>query len=360
MASVFTSPQHEPKRPPRRKWRWLRWTGWIFAGLFGLLCLLAAAGAVYNAVATARDQRRFPPPGGLVSVEGLRLHLDCRGEGSPTVIFESGLGDPALAWTLVQPEVARFTRACSYDRAGAGYSGEPRNDHPRDGRTLAGELHALLSVAGVTGPYVLVGHSFGGLLVRVFAAAFPAEAAGVVLVDATHEDQIARLEAHLSPAAHRAAMLRRQLPKAVRVNRFGILRLWPAVAGLDPRAPVYGRLPPATLQAFTFLKLQTKALRANLAELDTFEETLAQTRAASTLGNLPLVVLAARVIPSDLSPADAETYGRLWFGELQPELARLSTRGRLVVVDGSGHRISFERPDAILEAVRAVVDEARQ
>jgi pimeloyl-ACP methyl ester carboxylesterase len=340
---------------------WLRRTGWILAGLLGLLSLLAAAGAVYNAAATARDQRRFPPPGRLVDVEGLRLHLDCRGQGDPTVVFESGLGDPALAWALVQPEVARFTRACSYDRAGAGYSDEPRYDRARDGRALVGDLHALLSAAGVTGPYVLVGHSFGGLLVRLFAATFPAEAVGVVLVDAGHEDQQAYLKARV-PTAYRAPTLRRALRLGLKVNRFGILRLRPAEAGLDPSAPMYRRLPSTTLQAFTFLKLQTKALRANLAEFDTdtLEETLTQVRAAGTLGDRPLVVLSAGVVAGDLSPADAEAYRRLWLGELQPALARLSTRGRLVVVHDSGHRIPFERPDAVIEAVRAVVGEARQ
>ncbi len=352
MASVFAAPQHEPKRPPRRNWHWLRRIGWILAGLFGLMCLLAAVGAAYNAVATARDQRRFPPPGRLVSVEGLRLHLDCRGEGSPTVLFENGGFDPALAWILVQPEVARVTRACSYDRAGAGYSDEAPVNSSRSGRDLAAELHTLLGATGVAPPYVLVGHSFGGLLVRLFAAAFPREVVGVVLVDASHEQD--------HPTPIRAPMLRSFLRRAQWANRFGILRLRPGLALLDPEAPEYRRLPRATMEAFTFLELQAKSVREGIAEFDAGEETLAQVRAAGTLGNRPLVVLAAGLASRDLSPAAREGHRRIWLGERQPALAHLSTRGRLVVVDDSGHRIAFERPDAVLEAVRAVVDEARR
>jgi pimeloyl-ACP methyl ester carboxylesterase len=350
--------------PPRRKRRWLRWTTWFLVSVFGVLCLLAAAGAVYNTVATARDRRRFPPPGRLISVNSLRLHLDCQGAGSPTVVFEGDLGDPALEWRLVQPEVARVTRACSYDRAGLGYSDEPPNDRPRDGRALARELHDLLRLADVTGPFIVVGHGFGGLLVRLYAAAFPADVSGVVLLDAMHEDWPARFEASLSPAGRqlpsRLPGMRRNLPRAMRANRFGILRLWPALSGLDPGAPMYRRISPATLQAFSFLKLQTKALRTHIAVFDRFEETLAQVRATGTLGDRPLVVLAAGSLYGDLSPTDAETHRRLWLGEFQPALARLSTRGRLIIVDDSGHRIALERPDAVVEAARTVIDEVRR
>jgi hypothetical protein len=110
MASSIEDAVYRPV-PPRRKRSWLRWTGSFLVGLFALPFLLAAVGAVYNVIATWRDAYCFPPPGGLVNVQGLRLHLDCRGEGRPTVVFEAGMGDPVLAWTLVQPEVAHFSRA---------------------------------------------------------------------------------------------------------------------------------------------------------------------------------------------------------------------------------------------------------
>ena len=117
------------------------------------------------------------------------------------------------------------------------------------------------------------------------------------------------------------------------------------------------RLPPATLEALEFLKQQAKAYRNHIAFIDSLEETFAQVRATGTLGDRPLVVLVSGGVRGDLSPTDAETYRRFWLGKFQPALARLSTRGRLVIVEDSGFRIPYERPDAVVEAVRAVVDE---
>ncbi|HWR73601.1 MAG TPA: alpha/beta fold hydrolase, partial [Nitrospirota bacterium] len=173
-----------PHSRARRIWtRILRFHLWFFGGLFVLGIALTVAGVV----AKHRLSTQNPPPGRIVDVGGYRLHLNCTGEGSPTVILESGMNEFSLSWALVQPGVAKFTRVCSYDRAGLGWSDPGRA--PRTSETIVRELHALLRAAGITGPLVLAGHSFGGMNARLYARRYPNEVAGMVLVDSAHEDQ---------------------------------------------------------------------------------------------------------------------------------------------------------------------------
>src|SRR5205809_2756522 len=153
----------------------------ILVVLLGTLVLLLAAGAVYQITGTWRDRRRFPPPGHLVRFNERRMHILATGQGAPTVVFESGMGASCLSWTLVQPVVAEFSRAVSYDRAGHGWS-DPACE-ARTAQQIAQELRALLNVSGVPGPYVLVAHSFGGYVSRAFAHLYRDEIAGMVLVD---------------------------------------------------------------------------------------------------------------------------------------------------------------------------------
>jgi pimeloyl-ACP methyl ester carboxylesterase len=156
----------------------------FLAVLLSTLALPVVAGAIYQAIGTWRDRRRFPPPGCLVRVNKGRMHIYVTGEGTPTVVFESGMGASCLSWTLVQPQVGQFTRAVSYDRAGHGWSDPARE--PRSARQIAHELHTLLGATGVSGPYVLVGHSFGGYVNRAFAHLYRNEVVGMVLVDSVH------------------------------------------------------------------------------------------------------------------------------------------------------------------------------
>src|SRR6185503_15925025 len=166
------------------------WTGRALLGLLALLLALATTGAIYQAVATAIDQRTYPPPGQLVDVGGYRLHIDCMGEGSPTVILDHVGAASSAQWGLVQPDIAKTTRVCAYDRAGFGWS-EP-GPARRDGQQMAHELHVLLHKAGIAGPYVLVGHSWGGLITHIFAAAYRDEVAGIAWVEALHPDNFPR------------------------------------------------------------------------------------------------------------------------------------------------------------------------
>jgi pimeloyl-ACP methyl ester carboxylesterase len=158
----------------------------ILKCLIASLGLIVAAGAVFQLSMTLWESHIYPPPGKLVDIGRLRLHINCTGAGSPTVIMEAGPNDSSVIWQLVQPDISRFTRVCSYDRAGFGWSDAP--NEPRTSWNIANELDRLLARAAIPGPYVLVGHDFGTLDLRVFTARHRQQVAGMVLVDSVHPD----------------------------------------------------------------------------------------------------------------------------------------------------------------------------
>ena len=159
----------------------------FFSGLFAVIAVLAAAGAAFQLVSAARDRRAFPPPGSLVRVGAHQLHCRCEGSGTPAVVLDAGIAASSLSWSRVQPQLALFTRACSYDRAGLAWS--ETSGSTRTMPAMVDELRALLDGIGVEPPFVLVGHSFGGMVVRAFARAYPHDVAGIVLVDTLHPEE---------------------------------------------------------------------------------------------------------------------------------------------------------------------------
>src|SRR5262245_3259234 len=161
----------------------LQWLGVGLASLLGLLLV----GYIYEPIAEATDAKAYPPPGQLVDVGGYRLHINCTGTGSPTVVIDAGQGDWSTSWGVVQQEVAKTTRICTYDRAGLGWS--EAGPLPRDAAEFAKELHTLLQNAGIPGPYVMVGHSLGGASIRVFVSEHASEVAGVVLIESMNPGQ---------------------------------------------------------------------------------------------------------------------------------------------------------------------------
>lgn len=320
-----------------------RWLCIVALSLGVLVILLALAGASYQAIATRLDARRFPENGRLVDVGGYRLMLNCTGAGSPTVILEAGWGDVSVEWRAVQPEIAKFARVCSYDRAG--YGGSDPGSMPRTSLQIARGLHALLRNAGEMPPYVLVGHSFGGYNVRVLNGLYPDEVTGIVLVDATQEDQYELLPKAWSAIS--AALLKhceRQQRYAFFLIDLGIGRLMLRAQGADHGA---------------YLILQTKYLRARASELEQIRVSAEQARVADQISDKPLVVLTAAentdaILSSGLSKQDFDEFQSIWVDDLQMRLARLSTRGRRIMVSRSGHDIPSDRPDAVVDAVREV------
>lgn len=333
---------------------------YFWRGLFTLLVLVVAVavlGACYQAIENGADARRFPQKGKSVSLGSsfgnLTLNIDCEGQGSPTVILDSGLGVPAVGWERVQTEAAKFTRVCSYDRAGYGWSGS--TTAPRTSAQIVKELHALLQAAGEKGPYVLVGHSFGGFNVRVYSGQYPAEVAGMVLVDASHEDQLQRMPPGFQEFMKKSNEdLKRQKLLAPVLIRFGVARFSQRKVQVSPGVPQ------EFAEEMRYLQLQTKFVDSTVAEMGSFAESADEVRASGNLGNKPLIVLTAgknvdaSQLPPGLQKKDMEDFHVIWVNELQVKEAQLSTQGKRIIVPDSDHMIPFERPDAIVSAIREV------
>ena len=334
----------------------------ILAALVGALAVPVVAGVICQAIGTWRDRRRFPPSGRLVRVNERQMHIHVTGEGTPTVLFESGMGASCLSWTMVQPQVAQFTRAVSYDRAGHGWSDPARG--PRTAQQIAGELHTLLDATGVPGPYVLVGHSFGGYVNRAFAHLYRNEVVGMVLVDSVHpaewenptQEQLRMIEVGLRYAWIAAwlarlgfvrfclARLARGSPRLGRAaaRAFGI----GTAAAVQRIAGEIRKLPAPILPVVRALWSQPKNFVSLGQHVAALPVSAAQAVAASTLGDLPLVVLSG-----DHHAAP--------YTDWQGDLAQLSSRGRHVVASDSGHWIHLDHPELVTVAIREVVATAR-
>jgi pimeloyl-ACP methyl ester carboxylesterase len=303
------------------------------------VCLLAA-GACYQGSAARRDLQAYPIPGHLVDVGPYRLHIYCTGSGSPAVILDSGMGDSYLSWRKVQPQIAHFTRVCSYDRAGLGYSDYSR--HPSTSKDFAKQLHTLLHNAGIPAPYVLVGHSMGGFDVRLYASLYRSDVAGMVLVDSSHPAQQSRLPPALNDMD--AIWLREQEFFEFAMP-FGIPRLL-GFCGND-----------AEVRA---AECNFHDAREGVAELKAIAESAAQAAATGSLGDMPLVVLSHDPdapqpdLPEDLVKPTNEAWQ-----QMQEELVRLSARGKQVIAKNSGHYIQLDRPDLVIAGIRRVVDQVR-
>jgi pimeloyl-ACP methyl ester carboxylesterase len=316
-----------------------------------LTLAMLTGGMSYEAIGRVSDARRFPVRGRMVDIGGYRLNINCTGVGTPTVILDSGLGEPALSWIGVQSGVERFTQVCSYDRAGYGHS-DPGLE-PRSSLQIARELHALLEKSETPGPYVLVGHSFGGYNVRVYSGLYRDEVAGVVLVDSSHEDQ-----ARFEPASARdqARGMQTLAPFVPLLRFFGVLRLRDK---FQPTVITGSKLSQTTMQEISALALRPKFLPAAIGEYATLgTDSAAQVHSAGNLGDLPLMVLTAGQA-TDPGNRDLDGFRKAWLEELQPSLTRLSRRGQQVVVRDSDHMIPYKNPEAIVGAIQSVLAEAR-
>jgi pimeloyl-ACP methyl ester carboxylesterase len=307
----------------------MRRIGMALVGLIVALFALAVAGAIYQTIATKRAERAYPPPGEMVDVGGYSLHINCVGQGSPTVLLDGGSGEMSADWVLVQREVSDTTRVCAYDRAGMGWS--ETGPEPRDAKQISNELHALLEGANIDGPYVLVGHSFGGLYMQTYAARYPDEVAGVVLVDSSQPDQFSH-----QPVA-RDSYEPQEFAVASLLARLGIVRL------LSKFAPAPPELPHKQRAQIDALSPSTRQVSTYSLELRATPQSATQTRGLRSLGDKPLAVVTAGTQEPE------------WL-KLQDDLVTLSSDSTHRVVEGATHTsLLYERSDAQASSA-AIVD----
>ncbi|MEN8764194.1 MAG: alpha/beta fold hydrolase, partial [Thiogranum sp.] len=273
-----------------------------------------------------------PAPGLMVLIGEHRLHLYCSGQGEPAVVMDAGLGGTSLDWVRVQPELAKYTRVCSYDRAGYGWS-EP-GPRPRSSGIIAEELHALLRTAAVPEPYVLVGHSFGGYNVRLFASHYPEETAGLVLVDAAHEDQVRRFreEGGINTAPR---------------GQFVVF----------PSSDIPDSMPDDVRLLARSLVNSSEAYQAIRDELISFRRSAAQVRNAGPLPDVPLVVVSRGQQAWPDTPK-GNKLERVW-SRLQNDLAERQVHVPHLFAQNSGHYVQLDEPSVVVSAVRSVITSIR-
>jgi pimeloyl-ACP methyl ester carboxylesterase len=317
----------------------------LIRGVLGLslaLLVLAIVGASYEAIMAIGDATRYPPPGQLVDVGGYKMHISCMGAGAPTIVLNSGAGGFSAEWSLVQPELAKTTRVCAFDRAGLGWS-EP-GPQPRSPAHIVDELHVLLANAGIQGPLVLVAHSAGGKHARLYAQQYPEQVAGIVLVDARSEyvddrqtpEQVEAERAEIASFHSQLATL----------SRLGVLRLiW--AWGWPKALPVAAHLTPETRQLIGILQARPQHMATSREETEAARSNNDTLRGA-TLGDTPLVVLEAGRTMEQIPN----------WRESQEYQAGLSTNSRLIIAQGSDHSIHWDRPAMVIDAVRAVIEAA--
>ncbi len=312
--------------------------------LVALIVILPSAGFLYETVMAAGDEQRFPAPGQLVSVDGRQMHIRCVGEGSPTVIFESGLGGWSDHWSQVQPAVGKFTRACSYDHAGLGWS--ESSAQPRTQEQIAIELHDLLEAAHIQPPYILVGHSMGGKAVRLFTAQHPDEVVGMVFVDARHES-VEPTNHPLDQHANDRAAFESSLNIYRILRQFGV-RLFavPVAHMVDPSTKT---LPDDLVYRMAIFAVRERTLQTEIAESRESTTNDNQLHVAVVTPKLPVYVLSA---DASLAAWDVWKTG-------QQDLAALSTNSQWVIVKNSSHNIPSDQPQAVIDAVHKVLDAVR-
>jgi len=330
----------------------------------GAFVIAVVSGLLYEQAQRARDRELFPQIGRSTDIGGRTLNIYCSGAGQPAVIFESGapwptLSDPKMmwengapkpgySWVWIQAELAKTTTACWYDRAGSGWS--DLGPYPRDSASQARDLHALLRAAGVSPPYVLIAESSAALDAHVYAGSYPGDVAGLVFVNGVHPDVLLKIRPRGRMGLLPEFVFHSQDEMAQLFNQVGFYRL-----GLTNRpapAPLPEGITSSEWNTIWRLTQSAKARSALLQEIAAWERSTAEARTAGSLGDRPLIVLSGQ------NTALPPEYRNVWM-ELQADLARLSTRGKLVALPESGDDLIYRAPQAIAEATRQVVGDIR-
>ena len=329
----------------------------VLVSAFLFLLLVTGSGAAYEAYCRRCAIADFPPPGKMVSIgAGRRIQIDCRGIGSPTVVFESGFGPGGpTSWSSVQQDVAGTTRSCSYSRAGIMWS-DPAST-PRSPYNIAADLHSALHAAGEQGPFVLVGHSYGGPYAVLFSQYFPADVAGLILVDASHPQQDALFAtAGFKPIAASPIQKLNAALVGIGAERLGFGRLFSV-----PKPPAKANVSTQAVYAFS-----PESSAAGVRELASYDDVWSEVTAHHDLGLKPLYVLTGDKFPTDQERASlnatiemAQQHQAIW-RRLQNDIATWSRVSRHEVISDAGHCVQCERPDVVAAATKWVVAAVRE
>jgi len=315
----------------------LRWAGQILLGGLSLVMVLIVYLLIRETIARNKYRAEYPPPGRIVSLETHDIHLYCVGIGDPTVVFESDLDQyGSLSWNSIQGEIGKYTRACSYDRAGIMWS-EP-GPQPRDGETISAELKTVLENAGEEGPYVLVGHAFGGAYIRIFAGQNPDDVCGIVLLESSHPEMLTRfgevgVVSEIPDRNIRPLILFLSYLGSPGRYKGNVYNLPPEIYD-----PVQAFLPESSMAWF-----DEKVESPN---------TLAQAGHYEYLGDWPLIVLATSKPSSSLGDL-GQKLDDLWL-DLQRELILLSENSEIRIYEG-GHYPQLQDPEVVIEAIQDVL-----
>ena len=330
--------------------------------------LIAAVLVAQTALSQEGVPPPFPAPGKLVDVGGWKLHLNCTGlgsAGSALVVLEPGIGDFSVEWSLVQPEVAKLTRVCSYDRAGDGWS--ELGPHPRTFRQIVYELHTLLERAGERPPYVMVGQSYGGWLVRTYRSTYTAEVAGIVLVDAGEDDP-----ERIMPdgSVGRASMLAKGVPippittsgplriEDIPPNALAAMRRGIASTVTHANDPPRDKLPDEAKKMRTWALGQIGHIAAGVNPVEVEEIALLRkerTDNPQAYGELPLTVITRGRPESDSTEAKEDARRTA-----HKAIASASRHGRWLIAERSGHHVHIEQPDVVIAAIAEVLRATQQ
>ena len=321
----------------------LRFVKRSIIGIVSVVLLLAIAGTIYQTAASEADKRNFPPPGNLIDVDGYKMHIYCMGAGSPTIVLDHVGGGSSIDWALIQPKLAEHTRVCAYDRAGYGWS--EYNPAPRTLAQQAHELHTLLVNANEPGPYILVGHSYGARVARVYAAKFPLEVVGMALMDpgVLYDDPRYPQET-LSEQESENSMIR----TAHKLAPFGLVRiLQPLTAG-----PTYDQPEEARLTSVSF-SVSEKYWHSLVDQTDILPTIYEEEHNVTTLGDIPLLMLIS---------AEPDDERHRVYTQANIEMAGLSTKGSYKIVDGATHMsLAYREKDAQVctDGILSILDETR-
>ncbi len=305
--------------------------------IVGLIILLFV-GISYEYIATKYDDLRYPAPGQFVQVNGKKVHYVCRGRKAPTIVLDAGLGADHNWWDLVQNEASSEARIVSFDRPGYGWSAAATT--PRTSENIVSELHDLLQAARLTAPYILVGHSFGGANMRLYANTYPEEVAGFILVEACHEDQ--NFEEDLSNK-NILVRCKNYLLSSALTHYVGISR-WFMAESLEP---FFSPLMPELLQNTIIAKASSiKSLQTRDNEMILLKKSLSQLkRSKNSLEDKPVIVITAEKTNNDPQ-----------WQQYQKQLVSLSKKGKQIIAKGSSHMVIVDKPEVIIEAIKEVIE----